>query len=71
MPAKLKLKAHIAADEETVLCGRSRSGGTETLVGPPRMELKAFICSRCWARYPGTIGWNRDAKTFQTMSERQ
>jgi hypothetical protein len=60
--------AHLAANEEKVLCGRWRTGGTETLVGPPRMELKAVICKRCWGKYQGPIGWNSDNKTFRTTS---
>jgi hypothetical protein len=61
-----KLKAHLPADESTVLCGRSRVG-IETLVGPPRIQLRSVICSRCWRRYDGIIGPNLDPAHFQTM----
>lgn len=65
-----RLKAHLAADEEKVLCGRWRTGGTETLFGLPRMQLKSFICARCWALYSGPLAPNREPKTFRTLSEK-
>lgn len=65
-----KLKAHLAADNERVLCGKLRTGGTETLVGPPRMQLKSVICARCWNKYDGPLAPNRKPAEFQTQSEK-
>lgn len=44
------MKAHLERDEQTVLCGKPRTG-IETLVGPPRAGLLGVICRRCLAEW--------------------
>jgi hypothetical protein len=62
-------KAHLEADEDTVLCGRSRAGNTETLVGPVRAQLLPFICKYCMRRYDGPLAPNLTPGHFTTQSK--
>lgn len=66
-------KAHLpdSKREDFTLCGRWRGGGTETLVGPPRMQLKRVICIRCWVKYDGPIAPNRYSNDLQVAFEAQ
>jgi hypothetical protein len=65
-----KLKAHLPKDNETTLCGRSRSGGTEVLVGPLRAQLFKFVCKRCIDHHNGPLAPNLEPGEFTVASEK-
>lgn len=65
------MKAHLERDNETVLCGKRRTG-IETLCGPPRAGILSVICRRCLAEWACQEIRKRDgrgsqAKRFSTQ----
>jgi predicted RNA-binding Zn-ribbon protein involved in translation (DUF1610 family) len=61
------MKAHLERDEQTVLCGKPRTG-IETLVGPGGAGVSFSSCPKCGIAKTLTVqGWT-PATTYSTCS---